>query len=171
MKTQVYQAFALIAGTIAVPNAIGAEPSDVPLGSQDVAALHTLWNNYQQAITKKDTTALLGMYVSGEAPVLGGIAPKSYAVISAANKQPVPRTLPSTAKEEVTGEVRLPPDQTENLDIHSDGEVGSVSWDYKAKIGHGRIIWTTVHTNDGWKIASVVYSINVPAADSANASK
>lgn len=171
MKKQACQAFALIAGTFIVPNAIGAEPSNIPSESRDVAALHTLWNNYQQAITRKDATTLLGMYVSGEAPVLGGFAPKSYAVVSAANKQPVPRILPSTAKEDVTGEVRLPPDQTENLDIHSDGEVGSVSWDYKAKIGHGRIIWATIHTNDGWKIASVVYSINVPAADSANASK
>lgn len=171
MKKQVCRTFALVAGTFFVPYAIGAEPPNTQHESRDVAALHTLWNNYQQAIAKKDATALLGMYVSGEAPVLGGFAPKSYAVVSAANKQPVPRTLPSTAKQDVTGEVRLPPDQTENLDIRSDGEVGSVSWDYKAKVGHGRIIWTTIHTNDGWKIASVVYSINVPAADSANASK
>jgi hypothetical protein len=32
-------------------------------------------------------------------------------------------------------------------------------------VGHGHIVWTVVQTNKGWKIASVVYSINVPAAD------
>jgi len=170
MKKRTCQAFALIAGTFIVPYAMGAQ-SNAQHESQDVAALHTLWNNYQQAIAKKDATALLGMYVNEEAPILGGFAPKSYAVVSAANKQPVPRTLPITAKQDVAGEIRMPPDQTENLDIHSDGEVGSVSWDYKAKVGHGRIIWATIHTNDGWKIASVVYSINVPAADDAAAPK
>lgn len=108
------------------------------------------------------------MYASGDVPVIGAFALKSYAVVTAANKEPVPRTLSSTAKKSVTGEVRLPPDQTENLRIQSDGEVGLVSWDYRAAVGRGRLIWTTVHTNDGWKISSVVYSINVPAADKAN---
>lgn len=167
MKKLACAALALVAGTLVVPCAVGATPSGPQPGDRDVLALRALWNGYQQAVARKDTTALLGMYASGDVPVIGGIAPKSYAVITAANKQPVPRTVSSTAKEDVTGEVRLPPDQTENLDIHSDGEVGSVSWDYKSAIGHGRIIWATVHTNDGWKISSVVYSINVPAADKA----
>lgn len=148
---------------------MAAAPTAPKPEDRDVAALRMLWNNYQQAVATKDAPALLAMYASGDVPLIGGIAQKSYAVISAANKQPVPRTISSTAKENVTYEVRMPPDQTENLDIHSDGEVGSVSWDYKAKVGHGRIIWTTIYTNDGWKIASVVYSINVPAADKAAA--
>lgn len=165
MKKLACGVFALVAGALIVPCAIGAAPPGMKPEDRDTTALHALWSSYQQAVAEKDASALLAMYASGDAPVIGGIAAKSYAVITAANKQPVPRTVSGTAKEDVVGEVRLPPDQTENLDIHSDGEVGSVSWDYKSKIGHGRIIWTTVHTNDGWKIASVVYSINVPAAD------
>lgn len=85
----------------------------------------------------------------------------------AANKQPVPRILLVTAKEDAAGEVKLPPVQIENLDIHSDGEIGAVSFDYRAKVGHGHIIWTTVLTNKEWRIASVVHSINLPAADHA----
>lgn len=167
MKKFACGAFVLVVGALAVPCVMAAAPTAPKSEDRDVATLHTLWNNYQQAVARKDAPALLAMYASGDVPVIGGIAQKSYAVISAANKQLVPRTISSTAKEDVTGEVRMPPDQTENLDIHSDGEVGSVSWDYKAKVGHGRIIWTTIYTNDGWKIASVVYSINVPAADKA----
>ncbi|MEW9571598.1 hypothetical protein ABQJ54_07530 [Rhodanobacter sp. Si-c] len=167
MKKFACRAFVLVVGALAVPCVMAAAPTAPKSEDRDMAALHTLWNNYQQAVARKDAPALLAMYASGDVPVIGGIAQKSYAVISAANKQPVPRTISSTAREDVTGEVRMPPDQTENLDIHSDGEVGSVSWDYKAKVGHGRIIWTTIYTNDGWKIASVVYSINVPAADKA----
>lgn len=167
MKKLACKAFVLVAGALIVPCAIAASPGPKP-ENRDTAALRTLWNSYQQAVARKDATALLGMYASGDVPVISAFAPKSYAVVTAANKQPVPRTLSSTAKESVAGEVRLPPDQTENLRIESDGEVGSVSWDYRASVGHGRLIWTTVHTNDGWKISSVVYSINVPAADKAN---
>lgn len=133
-------------------------------GDQDLSALRALWDNYEHAVAEKDASALLNMYVSADVPVRGGFAPRSYALVTTANKQPVPRTLLTTAKEDVAGEVKLPPDETENLDVHSDGEVGSISFDYKAKVGHGRIIWTTVLTSDGWKIASVVYSINLPAA-------
>lgn len=167
MKKPACKAFALVAGALAVPCAMGATSSGSMPADRDTAALRTLWDNYQQAVARKDATALLGMYASADVPVIGGIAPKSYAVISAANKQPVPRTVSSTAREDVIDEARLPPDRTENLDIRSDGEVGSVSWDYQSSMGHGRIIWTTVHTNDGWKISSFVYSINVPAADKA----
>jgi hypothetical protein len=59
----------------------------------------------------------------------------------------------------------LPPDVTSHLQIQTDGEVGTLSWDYTAAMGHGQITWTVVRTNDGWKIASIIYSINVPAAD------
>ncbi|GFZ90017.1 hypothetical protein [Dyella caseinilytica] len=170
MKGIAYRAFAVVAGISIATQAIGAELASQSTEGQDLPALHALWSRYQQAVARKDVTALLDMYVSGDAPVMGGIAPKSYAVITAANKQPVPRTFLSTAKQEVAGEIKLPPDQIENLNMYSDGEVGSISFDYKASVGHGRIIWTTVHTNDGWKIASVVYSINVPAADSKNTS-
>ena len=158
---------AVAAGLLVAAHAFGADTVGASRGDQDLTALRALWNGYQHAVANKDAAALLSMYVSADAPVRGGFAPRSYALVTAANKQPVPRTLLTTAREDVVGEVKLPPDQIENLDIHSDGEVGSVSFDYRAKVGHGRIIWTTVLTNSGWKIASVVYSINLPAADGA----
>ncbi|MBE1159874.1 hypothetical protein [Dyella acidiphila] len=165
MKKQTYMALACLAGMSVMPPAIAASSAAQTTAGDDTSALHALWAGYEHAVASKDAAALLTMYVDADVPVVGAIAPRSYAVISAANKQAVPRTMRMTAKDDVTGEVKLPPDQIENLSIHTDGEVGTVSFDYKAKIGHGRIIWSTVHTNDGWKIAAVVYSINVPAAD------
>lgn len=167
---QAYKSVAAVVGLVVATQTMGAHSPSPATDSRDVAELNTLWSGYQQAVARKDASALLGMYVSENVPVMGGIAPASYALITAANKQPVSRVLPTTAKEDVAGEVKLPPDQTENLDIHTDGEIGSIAFDYHAKVGHGRIIWTTVRTNDGWKIASVVYSINVPAADRAQTS-
>ncbi|MBD8871822.1 hypothetical protein [Rhodanobacter sp. DHB23] len=167
MKKQTGKAAVVAASLLLAMQAFGVDAASASGADPDVAALHALWNAYEHAVATKDSPALLRLYVSADAPVRGGFAPSSYALVTAANKQPVPRTLLITAKEDVVGEVKLPPDRIENLDIHSDGEVGSVSFDYRAKVGHGRIVWTTVLTNDGWKIASVVYSINLPAADRA----
>lgn len=155
---------------VAAESSFGSQPPSTPSPgsheSQDsVSELHDFWSQYQQAVKKKDTNKLLESYLSETIPVIGGIAPKSYAVISAANKQAIPRFLVSTGKENTAGEVKLPPDVTTNLQIQTDGEVGTLSWDYSASVGHGRIAWTVVRTNDGWKIASIVYSLNVPAAD------
>ena len=154
----------------AAGNAFGSQPPSTPSPSShesqnSVSELRDFWSQYQQAVKKKDANKLLESYLSETIPVIGGIASKSYAVISAANKQAIPRLLVSTGKENAAGEVKLPPDVTTNLQIQTDGEVGTLSWDYSAPVGHGRIAWTVVRTNDGWKIASIVYSLNVPAAD------
>jgi hypothetical protein len=165
MNKHVCMAMAIIAGMSMSACAIAAAPVNPRDESTDVAALHQLFSRYQQAVADKNAKALLAFYVSGDVPVTGAFAPRSYAVVTAANKQPVPRTMPLTAKDDVVGEAKLPPDQTSNLIIHTDGEVGAVSFDYASKFGHGRIVWSTVLTNDGWKIAAMTYSINVPAAD------
>lgn len=161
------EAVVAAAGFLAAVQTFPVGAASASSGDANLPALRALWEDYEHAVAKKDASKLLSMYVSADVPVMGGFAPKSYALVTAANKQPVPRTLLSSARENVVGEVKLPPDQIEHLVIHSDGEVGSVSFDYRAKVGHGRIIWTTVLTNHGWKIASVVYSINVAAADRA----
>lgn len=163
---------ALFALFIAAGNASAfEEPTAIPHAHHEsqpnVSELRDFWNQYQQAVKQKDTKKLLASYLSDSIPVTGGIAPKSYALISAANKQPVPRFQQSTGKDNATGEAKLPPDATSNLQIQTDGEVGTVTWDYAAAMGHGQITWTVMHTNEGWKITSIVYSINVAAADKA----
>lgn len=162
--------FVLCVLLVAAGNAFGFQSTSGPTthaheSKASISELHNFWNQYQEAVKQKDSNKLLTFYLNETIPVIGGIAPASYAVISAANKQPIPRVLVSTGKENAAGEIRLPPDVTENLQIQTDGEVGTLSWDYTATVGHGRITWAVVRTNDGWKIASIVFSLNVPAAD------
>jgi hypothetical protein len=151
---------------LAGPGAIHAQSVE-----KSVIELHQLFDQYQHAVAAKNSKELIGYFLNETVPFVGAFSPASYELISSANKQQVPRTLSSNAKQDADSEIKLPPDQIKNLSIQTDGEVGTVSWDYYAKIGHGRIIWSTVLTNDGWKIASVTYSINVPAADKNVASR
>src|SRR5699024_4495588 len=51
-----------------------------------------------------------------------------------------------------------------NLKIITDGSVASVAFDYEFQINgqthnHGKEIWHLVHTDNGWKTNSVIYSI------------
>ncbi len=158
---KIYAAFvvAIYLSMLIDPSAVHAQSAE-----KGVAELHQLFDNYQHAVATKNSKDLLGYFLNESVPFVGAFSSPSYKLISNANKQPVPRTLSSNAKEDAAGEIKLPPDQIKNLSIQTDGEVGTVSWDYYAKIGHGRMVWATVLTNDGWKIASVTYSINVPAA-------
>ena len=153
-----------VVSAAALSAAAGSNAVQAQSVQKSVTELHQLFDHYQHAVATKNSKELLGYFLNETAPFVGAFAPPSYELISSANKQQVPRTLSSNAKEDTASEIKLPPDQIKNLTIQTDGEVGIVSWDYYAKIGHGRIIWSTVLTHEGWKIASVTYSINVPAA-------
>ncbi|MFK2901033.1 hypothetical protein ISP15_11855 [Dyella jejuensis] len=149
MKAPPYKAFATAAWILVSASASSTALASQAAQSADAAALRHLWSSYQQAVANKDAKELLSFYVNVNVPVMGGFAPASYALVIAANKQPVPRLLSATAKEDAAGESKLPPDQTGNLRVYSDGEIGSISFDYAAKVGHGHIIWSTVRTNGG----------------------
>lgn len=52
-----------------------------------------------------------------------------------------------------------------NIRIDTDGDVAAVWFDYSFHAGgretnHGREAWQLVNTDDGWKIISVIYSVN-----------
>lgn len=52
-----------------------------------------------------------------------------------------------------------------NLRIDTDGDIATVGFDYSFHAGgretnHGREAWQLVNTDDGWKIISVIYSVN-----------
>ncbi|HEY4144762.1 hypothetical protein [Pinirhizobacter sp.] len=136
--------------------------------TEDIRALRDLFSKYQAGVKQKDARTVLSLYLNESAPVISALAAKSYAVIVAANpKQSIPRTTSYTAKDSVPNEVKNQPDETSNLTINTDGTVGAVSFDYVLAQGngHGRISWSVIRTNDGWKIAAVLFSINIPAAD------
>lgn len=53
-----------------------------------------------------------------------------------------------------------------NVRIDSDGQVASVSFDYSFHSGDyksnwGQEAWQPVHTGQGWKINSVIYSVHL----------
>jgi len=135
---------------------------------EDIRAIQDLVSRYQIGVKQKDEKTLMSFYLNDSVPVISSLAPKTYAVIVAANpQQSIPRYQMSTAKVSVPQEVKGGLDTISNLVIRTDGAVGSASWNYVLAGGNGRgtIEYSVIRANDGWKIAGVLFSINVPAAD------
>ena len=144
---------------------IAYNPAESKGPPEAIAGIRELITSYQLGVRAKDAKKLVSFYLSDAVPVTGAFSAKSYQLIKAANKSPVPRFMPMNAKESVLGEVKQDPDKITGLAINTDGAVGTVSYDYSMAQGHGRILWSVLRSNEGWKIVAVVYSINVAAAD------
>lgn len=57
-------------------------------------------------------------------------------------------------------------EQFRNVRIDTDGDIASVFFDYsfhadQRETNHGKEAWHLVRTDDGWKIISVIYSMNL----------
>ncbi|HUA78736.1 MAG TPA: hypothetical protein VL997_00070 [Dyella sp.] len=146
--------------------ASGNEPHDV--GPPDaVAQLRKLAAAYNQAMVKKDAATLLSFYYDKNVPVMGSVAPASFARMTAATNGKAPRVFPNSADKQSVADTaaQTTPEKVSHLTVHTDGTVAVIEYDYEIPQGYGHTYWTLVDTKDAWKITSVAYSMNMkPAA-------
>ena len=142
----------------------GASAQTHEVGPPDaIAQLRKLAAAYNLATAKKDTSALLGFYYAENVPVIGSVAPPSFARMTAASNGKAPKLYPSNAKDQSVADTseKATAEKMSNLRIHTDGTVASLEYDYEIPQGYGHTFWTLVDTKDAWKITSIVYSINI----------
>ncbi|MDQ6646481.1 MAG: hypothetical protein M3Y93_04500 [Pseudomonadota bacterium] len=128
-----------------------------------ISQLRKLVAAYNLTMVKKNTSALLGFYYNENVPVIGSVAPPSFARMTAASNGKAPKLFPSNAKDQSAGDTsaKATAEKMSNLRIHTDGTVASLEYDYEIPQGYGHTFWTLVDTQAGWKITSIVYSINI----------
>jgi hypothetical protein len=81
-------------------------------------------------------------------------------------KEPSPKIASNTPRKFIEKIVRAPDARTEtfeNVRIDTDGEMAQVLFDYSFMVGDyrnnwGKESWQMVRTEDGWKIAAVIWS-------------
>jgi hypothetical protein len=132
-----------------------------------IAQLRKLAAAYHSAMVNKDTPALLRFYYAENTPVIGSVAPASFARMTVASNGKAPKLYPSNAKDQSVADTspQVTAEKMSNLSIHTDGTVASLEYDYEIPQGYGHTFWTLVATKDAWKITSIVYSMNIrPAA-------
>ncbi|HJR56492.1 MAG TPA: hypothetical protein VJ798_07925 [Rhizomicrobium sp.] len=76
-----------------------------------------------------------------------------------------PTNNPRNFIDEIAADKAQSEEQFRDVKIQSDGDIASVYFDYSfladgKETNHGREAWQLVHTDDGWKIVSVIWSVN-----------
>ena len=109
-----------------------------------------------------DKTPWVGVYESGTIKRMregSGEAVKASRILASNHKQFIEAITKSQAKLE---------EKFWNINIITDGSIGSVVFDYnfqsnKVIANWGKEAWQLVNTDDGWKINSVIYTITTKA--------
>lgn len=151
----------LITGAVQAQQATDSGPADAIREIKTVAA------DYNAAMARKDSNALIRFYFDDNVPVIGSVTSKSYALMLAASQGKAPKVFSSPAKQAVQGDTdpKATVEKVSNLSVQTDGAIASVQYDYAIPQGHGHTFWTMVRTTDTWKITSIVYSINLASLD------
>lgn len=149
-----------------------AAPSHAAPDTADRARIEQVVEAFRVSVIKKDTAAFMKLFYSETIPWIGVTTDKSMARENA--NKPDPK-MPDETKVSGGGSPRrfiegiaknpaLIEEKFDNVRIDSDGDVAQVWFDYsfnKAnyKQNWGKESWHMVRTDAGWKISSVIWSM------------
>jgi hypothetical protein len=136
---------------------------------RDIDDIHKVISRFQQAIKDKDKSAMLGLFIDENAPLSASASDKTLAVVRA-KKADAGKIVPSDSGKFSTqiGNAKTSNEEKfSNIKIDADDAVAAVSFDFaflvNGKPGNvGKEAWLLVKTEQGWKITSIVYSMNFP---------
>jgi hypothetical protein len=146
-------------------------PSFAASDPTDRARIEHIVEAFRVAIIKKDQASFLKLLHNESIPRIGIVTDKSLAHEKAAKKNPADpdpkKVFEGNARKFIEGIVKSPDrleEKFENVRIDSDGDVAQVFFDYSFnandyKENWGKESWHLVRTTDGWKISSVIWSM------------
>lgn len=151
--------------TFAAPSYAASEPGDR-------ASIEKVVETFRVAIIKKDKASFMKLLYSETIPWIGVTTDKSLARENANKPKPdMPdwKKIGSSGdpKKFIEGIIKNPgqtEEKFENVRIDSDGDVAQVWFDYSFnrdgyKSNWGKEAWHLVRTEAGWKISSVIWSM------------
>lgn len=151
-----------------------AAPATASAGTPkaDVAALEQVVETFRVAIIKKDKPAFMGLLYSPTIPWLGVATDSS---VKMANERRKAKSLPGIKKvsatgsatafiDDIVGSPQAVEETIDNVRIDANGDIAQVWFDYSYvrdgyKQNWGQEAWHMVRTEDGWKINSVIWSM------------
>ena len=124
---------------------------------------------FDKALVDKDKEGFMRLFLREDITWVGVYTDGSVARYRAGlkdPKEPSPKTESSTPRKFIEKIVRAPEARTEtfeNVRIDTDGEMAQVLFDYSFMVGDyrnnwGKESWQMVRTENGWKIAAVIWS-------------
>jgi hypothetical protein len=141
------------------------------LSASDIAeydAIEEVVEDFRIAIINKDKTKFLNLFHKGEIPRVGVFSESSLKYVQKKHPKAVGVTTSSYHEfiEWIIVQKEKIDEKFWNLKVNTDQNIASVYFDYSfhkgdIKSNWGQESWQLIKTNKGWKINSVVYSINL----------
>lgn len=146
------------------------QPAFAENPAQSRLAIEAVIKAFEKAIADKDKDAFMRLFLHEDITWVGVYTDASVARYRASLKdpaQPTPKAQSGgTPRRFIESIARAPEARTETFDIvriDTDGEMAQVLFDYSFMIGDyrsnwGKESWQLVRTENGWKIAAVIWS-------------
>lgn len=154
-------------GIFLLPTAVLAQES-----SASRIKLQQVIQEFQAAISEKDSVKFNKLFFQNEVPFVGIMSPKTeqsikknvpdFEGVSVSNSRKFIREICKTDKAQK--------EDFYNIDIYSDGMIASIMFDYSFTSGDkmiqwGNEKWNLVNDQGEWLITDVIYSIHFPGVE------
>jgi ketosteroid isomerase-like protein len=143
------------------------EAQSTTLSAPATAEIEQLMGEFHQAVASHDGTRVSSMFIDEGSTWFNVLSDAEYARVRAKNPAALKvrhSTFQDFAKFVSGSHAALDP-QHSNVQIHTDGTIASVYFDFVFVIdgkpeNRGSETWQLVKASDGWKIAAITYSSN-----------
>jgi len=141
-------------------------------GTSDTAAIRKILNSFTQAIIKKDSATLASLFANTPIAFVSVKGAETVAYLK--KKDPSTLFIKISNYKDFIAYVAQTKDQVEeklyNVRIRTDGSVASLSshysfWSNNQKINWGQENWELIFDGTDWKIAAIIWSVNLEVAE------
>lgn len=129
-------------------------------------AIVDLSKKFQEAIAQQDSRKLVSLFFSHDSPIIGIMSAKTEAAYKKNNPgfQGIATSNAKKFADDIRLQFQLPQEIIQNLEIHQDSTLASVSFDYsfysEGKVKQwGKEYWNLVWADNQWLITSINYVI------------
>ncbi|KAF1003472.1 MAG: hypothetical protein GAK28_04679 [Luteibacter sp.] len=148
----------------------GIAMGDTPhQGANDEAGIRKVIDQFQQALKDKNKDHLLALFIDENAPVIASASDKTMARVrqKKADAAKILRKTSGKFANEIAEDTSSGEEQFSHVKIDADSDVAAVSFDFTflsdgKPMNVGKEAWVLVRSESGWKITSIVYSMNFP---------
>jgi hypothetical protein len=160
---------AALAASVLAAFALPSQAASLP---GDREKIEQVVETFRVSVIKKDKASFMKLFFSETIPWIGVVTDKSLAAAKAKKtdaSRPDPKKIFSASNpkqfiEGIVGDKEINEEKFDNVRIDTDGDVAQVWFDYSFnydgyKANWGKEAWHMVRTPEGWKISSVIWSM------------
>lgn len=143
----------------------------------DEAGIRRVVEAFRLSIIERDKERFLKLFLEGGVSWQSTLSDAALARLHAKNPKVVklrvnPANNPTSFIDEVIADKASSEETFNNIRIDSDGDVAAVTFDYRflsdgKETNYGKEAWQLIRTADGWRIVSVIWSVNLPVEPAA----